>query len=281
MKTVQIVGVPEHFNLPWNLCIDNGEFNEVGIDLQWTDVPEGSGKMCQLLRDNQADIAVILTEAIIKDIEAGNPAVLVQNYIQTPLIWGIHVDANSPFKTLADLENKRAAISRFGSGSHLMSVVHADQQNWDTQKMEFVVVNTLDGAVSSMQNNASDFFMWERFMTKPLVDQGVFRHLGDCPTPWPCFVIAVNKTFLENNKHVVDQILEIINRTSSEFKHIPSIDQTIASKFDIDKADVNLWLSKTRWSQKKLDKKHFDLVQDYLYKLQLIKNKMQYNNVVI
>jgi hypothetical protein len=27
-------------------------------------------------------------------------------------------------------------------------------------------------------------------MTKPLVDKGIFR-IGDCPTPWPCFVIAV------------------------------------------------------------------------------------------
>ena len=26
MKTVKIAGVPEHFNLPWHLCIENGEF---------------------------------------------------------------------------------------------------------------------------------------------------------------------------------------------------------------------------------------------------------------
>ncbi len=38
MKTVRIAGVPEHFNLPWHLCIENGEFDEVAIDLQWTDV---------------------------------------------------------------------------------------------------------------------------------------------------------------------------------------------------------------------------------------------------
>ena len=50
MKTIKIAGVPEHFNLPWHLAIDNGDFEKENIDLQWTDVPEGTGKMCQMLR---------------------------------------------------------------------------------------------------------------------------------------------------------------------------------------------------------------------------------------
>ena len=29
-------------------AIDNGEFERAGIDLQWTDVPEGTGKLCQM-----------------------------------------------------------------------------------------------------------------------------------------------------------------------------------------------------------------------------------------
>ena len=33
MKTIRITGVPEHFNLPWHLCIEGGEFEEMGIDL--------------------------------------------------------------------------------------------------------------------------------------------------------------------------------------------------------------------------------------------------------
>jgi len=77
MKTIKIVGVPEHFNLPWHLCIEDGEFEAVGIDLQWTDIPEGTGKMCQRLRDGTTDIAVILTEGILKDITNGNPSKVV------------------------------------------------------------------------------------------------------------------------------------------------------------------------------------------------------------
>ncbi|MFC7772650.1 substrate-binding domain-containing protein [Flavobacterium sp. GCM10027622] len=280
MKTVRIAGVPEHFNLPWHLCIENGEFDQVGIDLQWTDVPEGTGKMCQMLRNNETDIAVILTEGIIKDITAGNDSSIVQVYVQSPLIWGIHVDANSNYSQLSDLEKTTSAISRIGSGSHLMSYVNAQQQNWNTSDLEFEIVNTIDGAVEALKNNKADYFMWERFMTKPLVDNGTFRRIADCPTPWPCFVIAVRNEFLQNNSATIELILEIINNTTAEFKIIPSIDRTLASRYHQELTDIQEWLKLTRWSQKQLDKNTFHKVQEQLLALNLIENKMPYESVV-
>ncbi|MBP9793986.1 MAG: ABC transporter substrate-binding protein [Flavobacterium sp.] len=280
MKTVKIVGVPEHFNLPWHLCIENGEFEVTGIDLQWTDVPEGTGKMCQMLRDGETDMAVILTEGIIKDIAAGNDASIIQVYVQSPLIWGIHVDAKSKYNQLSDLENTTSAISRMGSGSHLMSFVNAEQQNWNTSELNFEIVNTIDGAVEALQNGKADYFMWERFMTKPLVDNGTFRRIADCPTPWPCFVIAVRNEFLEKNVSSVELILEIINNTTIEFKSIPSIDRTLASRYHQKLEDIQEWLKLTRWSQKKTDKTTFEKVQNQLHQLNLIENKMSYEGVV-
>jgi ABC-type nitrate/sulfonate/bicarbonate transport system substrate-binding protein len=280
MKTVRIAGVPEHFNLPWHLCIENGEFDQVGIDLQWTDVPEGTGKMCQMLREDETDIAVILTEGIVKDITAGNESTIVQVYVQSPLIWGIHVDSNSKYTQLSDLQNKTVAISRFGSGSHLMSFVNAQAQNWDTNTLQFEVVNTIDGAVEALSNGNADYFMWERFMTKPLVDNGTFRRIADCPTPWPCFVIAVRNEFLNNNSSTVELILEIINNTTAEFKQIPSIDRTLASRYHQKLDDIQEWLKLTRWSQRQLDQNTFHKVQNQLVELKLIENKMSYESVV-
>jgi len=280
MKTVKIAGVPEHFNLPWHLCIENSEFEVTGIDLQWTDVPEGTGKMCQMLRDGETDMAVILTEGIIKDIAAGNDSSIIQVYVQSPLVWGIHVDAKSKYQQLSDLQNKRSAISRIGSGSHLMSFVNAEQQNWNTSELQFEIVNTIDGAVEALSNGKADYFMWERFMTKPLVDNGTFRRIADCPTPWPCFVIAVRNTFLEKNASSVELILDIINNTTIEFKSIPSIDRTLASRYHQKLEDIQEWLKITRWSQKKLDKATFEKVQNQLHELNLLENKMPYQAVV-
>lgn len=270
MKTVKIIGVPEHFNLPWQMCIESGEFNEVGIDLQWQNVPEGTGKMCQMLRHNEADIAVILTEGIIKDIIAGNPSKIIQIYVQSPLIWGIHVAANSPYQILNDLQNTKAAISRFGSGSHLMSFVNAQNQGWNTNKLSFEIVNTIEGAVEALTTAQADYFMWERFMTKPLVDNGTFRRIADCPTPWPCFVIAVRTEFLEQNEHIIKQILEIINTTTEEFKQIPSIDRTLAFKFNQKLENVQEWLSLTQWSQQQITPKTIEKIQKQLHTLNII-----------
>ncbi|MGZ9736162.1 substrate-binding domain-containing protein [Flavobacterium sp. GNP002] len=280
MKTIKIAGVPEHFNLPWHLAIENGDFEKENIDLQWTDVPEGTGKMCQMLREGETDIAVILTEGIVKDIVAGNPSKILQVYVESPLIWGIHVAANSNYKTLADLENKKVAISRLGSGSQLMAYVNADNQGWNTDNLEFEIINTIDGAVEALTNGTADYFMWERFMTKPLVDKGIFRRIADCPTPWPCFVIAVREEVLENNAVLISKILAIINQTTEDFKDIPSIDKTLASNYHQKTEDIQEWLSLTQWSQKPLSTEMLNKVQNQLFQLKIIDKKGTFEDIV-
>jgi hypothetical protein len=285
MKTIKIAGVPEHFNLPWELAIENGDFKDVGIDLQWTNIPEGTGKMCQMLRDGETDIAVILTEGIVKDIIGGNPSSIVQIYIESPLIWGIHVAANSKYHSMSDLKNTKVAISRYGSGSHLMAYVNAQNQSrmmsgWNTNNLEFEIVNTIDGAVEALTNGTADYFMWERFMTKPLVDKGIFRRIADCPTPWPCFVIAVRNEFLEHNKQTLSLILSIINNTTIEFKDIPSIDKTLASKYRQKLDDIQEWLSLTKWSQKPIEEKVLNNIQNQLFDLKIIDKKGIFAEIV-
>lgn len=281
MANVNIIGVPEHFNLPWQLCIENGEFEELGINLKWTDVPEGTGKMCQMLRDKETDLAVILTEGIIKDISEGNPATIIQEYVASPLQWGIHVAHNSPYQRIEELQGKRIAISRYGSGSHLMAIVHAQKMNWDTASLNFVVVNTLDNAVEALTKGEADYFMWEHFMTKPIVDQGIFRRLGDYPTPWPSFVIVANNEFLNKNKGLINNLLDCINATTEEFKMIPSIDRTLSSKYNINIDDIKEWLGMTKWSQRQLSEKHFNKTHEQLVDLNIITNTIKYSETVL
>jgi ABC-type nitrate/sulfonate/bicarbonate transport system substrate-binding protein len=270
MTSLKIVGVPEHFNLPWHLCLENGEFEKENIDLQWTDVPEGTGKMCQMLRDGTADIAVILTEGIIKDIVDGNPSKIVQIYVESPLVWGIHVAAQSNYQSLTDLKKTKAAISRLGSGSQLMAYVNAKNQGWNTNELQFKIVNTIDGAVTALTNGSADYFMWERFMTQPLVDQGIFRRIADCPTPWPCFVIAVREDVLATQPEAIATLLKIINAKTQEFKAIPNIEQRLAATYHQKSEDIKEWLSLTEWYQEKMDSSMVDRIQKQLLELHII-----------
>jgi ABC-type nitrate/sulfonate/bicarbonate transport system substrate-binding protein len=280
MTTLKIAGVPEHFNLPWHLCLENDEFATANIDLQWTDVPEGTGKLCQMLRSGEIDIAVILTEGMVKDIVGGNPSKIVQVYVDSPLLWGIHVAAKSKFKTIADLQEAKVAISRIGSGSQLMAYVNADNNGWKTADLQFEIVNTIDGAVESLTAGKSDYFMWEHFMTKPLVDQGIFRRLGDCPTPWPCFVIAVRDEVLQGQAKAIADLLSIINKKTKIFKDITNIDAILASHYNLEIADIQEWLSLTHWSQNQLQEEVLNKVQNQLLNLSLINKKGTFAEMV-
>lgn len=280
MTTIRIAGVPEHFNLPWYLAIENGDFIKAAIDLQWTDVPEGTGKMCQMLRDGSTDIAIILTEGIVKDITAGNPSKIVQVYVETPLIWGIHVAAQSKYKTLAQLEGTKAAISRIGSGSQLMAYVNAGNQKWDANSLSFEIVNTIEGAVTALTDGTADYFMWERFMTQPLVDKGIFRRIADCPTPWPCFVVAVREEILIQNPEVIAKILEVINSNTLNFKSLSNIIEKLAVRFHQKEEDLEKWLALTEWSQNQLSENVLNNVQNQLLELGIIDKKSTFAEIV-
>ncbi len=281
MKNFKIGGVPEHFNLPWYLTLRDKSYQKENINLRWHDYYGGTGQMCNALRDKEIDMAVILTEGIIRDIINGNECKIVQIYTQSPLIWGIHVAANSPYKKVADLKGKKAAISRFGSGSHLMAYVNAENNGWDTSKdLDFEVIKNLEGAVIGLPNGIGDYFMWEKFTTKPYVDNGSFRALDYCPTPWPCFVIAVRNEVLENDPEAIQTILDIINTTTEEFKMIPSIDQMIANRYDQKIKDVQEWLSLTQWSQENINKQTIEKIQNKLLDLNIIDHKVKYENLV-
>ncbi|HET8697384.1 MAG TPA: ABC transporter substrate-binding protein, partial [Gammaproteobacteria bacterium] len=114
--------MPEHFNLPWHLALDAGAPG--GVAAQWQDFPDGSGAMAEALRERRLDAAMLLTEGAVAGIARSGGFKIVSLYTESPLLWGIHVPASSRFRAVADIAGARYAISRRGSGSHLMAFVH-------------------------------------------------------------------------------------------------------------------------------------------------------------
>lgn len=281
MKNFLIGGVPEHFNLPWYIALRDKKFNEKGINLRWKDYAGGTGQMCRALREKEIDMAVILTEGMVRDIVNGNETKIIQVFVKSPLLWGIHVAANSDYETVSDLKGTEAAISRYGSGSHLMAFVNAENLDWDLKKdLNFKVIKDLDGALEGLPKGNGDYFMWEKFMTKPHVDNGIFRLVGESPTPWPSFVIAVRNDILETEAESVKAILEVINSITADFKNIPDIDEMISKRYGIKIEDVLEWLSLTEWCDRQLTSKELENIQQKLLELDLIENKTQENSIL-
>ena len=278
LSQFQVGGVPEHFNLPWKKAIEENRFEKQGISISWQDYHGGTGAMTKALRSGDLDIAILLTEGIIADIHRGNPSKIIQFYVKSPLRWGIHVGAKSKFTSVNDLENSRAAISRFGSGSHLMAYVNADNYKWDLAKQKFEVVKNLDGGRAYLADGKADYFLWEKFTTKPFVDNGEFRIIGECPTPWPSFVVAVREELLLTHNAEIEQILKIVNESCSQVKTSDNTVKEIAERYQLKEEDVSVWFNETEWAYNgDLDSETINKVQERLIDLEIIDAKMDFN----
>lgn len=278
--TIKIGGVPEHFNLPWHLAIEDNAFAKAGIDLIWEDIPEGTGRMSKLLREEKLDVACILTDGIVKDIVAGNKSKILQVYVSSPLLWGVHAPGSIEADRTEQLEDGKIAISRYGSGSHLMSYLLAKKHGWDTDEIEFELINTLDGAVEALSANKAQLFLWERYMTQPIVDQGIFKRLETIATPWPSFVIAATEQCIKEKEEALSKMLYIINTYTADFKYIPSIDKTIASHYDLQVGDVQQWLLRTEFSDDQLWESTVDTILEEFTAVGIIERKVALKDLI-
>lgn len=269
MLNINIGGVPEHFNFPWLKCIENKAFQNIA-NVQWKNCPGGTGEMAEALEKDNIDIAIMLTEGCIKEIESGKAFKIIQKYVQSPLLWGIHVDKKSEYKAVKDLKGKMAAISRYNSGSHLMTHVLAERKSWDLRLLKFAVCQNLDGAIRAMKNNEADYLLWERFTTKPYVDNGTLKHLGDCPTPWPCFVIVAKDDFYTKNQKKIDEILSVLNAETKSLKNNDQLSDILSQRYKLNQSDVELWLSQTEWSQSPLKPEKIIALKNKLKKYHII-----------
>ncbi len=246
-KLLRVGGVPEHFNLPWRLAIADNAFSETGATVDYSDYPAGTGELTRALRDNELDVALVLTEGAVADIVQHDKNRLVKIYVDSPLIWGIHVAATSGIKNVAATRGRRIAISRYGSGSHLIAIVDAAERGWPTDDIEFVVVDNLAGARKALASGKAEVFLWERHMTQPLVDSGEFRRVGQREVPWPAFAVSVRRQILGSRAQQIRAVLDVVTRYASNLKRRKTAPSLIADTYGIRLADAEKWLASVRW----------------------------------
>ncbi len=248
MITIRLGGVPEHFNLPIHLAIENGLFENHGVNVEWIEYNGGTGQMTTALRNGEVDACILLTEGIIKDMVDGNACKIISGYINTPLIWGIHTGANNTLQHHNDVYDKKYAISRFGSGSHLMALVDATVQGKEISKDQFHVIGNLNGALAALENLLADVFYWEKYTTKPYVDTGQLRRIGEFVTPWPCFMIAARDAILDHAPEAIIHMLDAIHESCYNFMVAKDSISLVAQRYGQKINDVENWYHATEWA---------------------------------
>ncbi|MEY3585764.1 MAG: hypothetical protein RLZZ243_828 [Bacteroidota bacterium] len=271
MKRFKIGGVPEHFNLPWRNAIEEGAFQSIGVELHWSDMTGGTGQMIKGLQAGSIDIAVLLTEGITRAILQGLDAKILNVYVASPLCWGLHVPADQTIKKLSDLNGKTFAISREGSGSHLMAYVKAQQEQWSLDELKFNVVGDVYGGIWALNNGQAQGFLWEKFTTSPFVDQGKCRLLDEVFTPWPCFVIAVRSEIVQSDESLLREMVSIVQKESYRLKHQANSAEQFAWRYALPQEEIQKWLNQTEWNYgKELDHQDFVKVVAELMDLGLL-----------
>jgi ABC-type nitrate/sulfonate/bicarbonate transport system substrate-binding protein len=272
---IRIGGVPEHFNYPWHFAIENRMFEKEGLDVEWQDIKGGSGAMCNKLQDEELEIALVLTEGIVKHIANGGKSRIIQQYVKSPLIWGIHC-SNTFYEGKHDLSKARFARSRVGSGSHIMPFVLAEQNGFHLSEENFVTVKNIDGAVDAFNEDQADILLWEKFMTKPLVEQGKMKKLGDLVSPWPCFVMVGSENMIANHGKEIKKVAEVIIEACEIATKRKTTTQKIADQFDLKIEDVELWFSTVEWQTSDwVSSKMLQNVSTTLHRIGLIEREFQ------
>lgn len=246
---LRLGGVPEHFNLPWHLALESETLAD--LDLAWTDQPGGTGQMLARLADAELDIVSILTEGTVLEIARGLPATIVQVYVESPLQWGVFVPGDSTFRQESELAGARIAISRFGSGSHLMAYIQAERMGWSIDPDRFVVVKNLDGAIDAFAAGEADLFLWDRFMTSPLVADGRFRQLGVQETPWPSFVIATRNETLTGRTTEVGRVVDAVVAHAQALMLRDDGPDLVADRYGISIDQAKDWFASTTFAPRK------------------------------
>ena len=233
-------------NINGDLWTYNGEFNGnyfqgVGIERREVDnqiiIKEGDFFSDKLYQGTET---VLFTNSGIK---------IISEYVNTPLCWGIHTSVNNPISEYSQIYAKQYAISRNGSGSHLMAQIDANGQGLALKENQFEIIKNLDGALSSLEKLETDVFYWEKFTTKPYVDAGLLKRIGEFPTPWPSFMIAASDSILEKHPDKIITLLDIIHKSCENFmKDSKDVIPQVAERYQLKVKDAENWFHRTEWA---------------------------------
>ncbi|GJQ08734.1 hypothetical protein GpartN1_g525.t1 [Galdieria partita] len=261
MAPLIVGGVPEPFNIPLDLVNEKNLSRNAGFDqVVWRRVPEGTAALIEGLHDGSFHVVTALTECAVAAALKDSSLQVVGSYVNSSLNWAVVTSANQEkFLNVADLGSSRVlvGISRYGSGSHLMPLILAKQESWRNLP-EFIVCDNFAGLRQSVISGTSDFFMWEWFMTKPYVEEGLLKFIGNMPTPWPSVCFLAKKSVINNFKGELFSTLCAIRETACEFRcensdlnneqFGASVDK-IVSQFSFKPQDAKSWLESVHFSK--------------------------------
>lgn len=171
--------------------------------------------------------------------------------------WAVSTGRDSKHESINTLRDTTAALSRYGSGCHVMAFVLADQQQWlsenqnkDEEKAPFAFKEfyNFKAMRDAVNDDTADYFMWEKFTTKPYHDSGEVKSIGEITPSWPAFLFAAHTDLLKENIEGLKKVLSVIQTATTEFRQDEdTATKSIVDSFEYQKEDVSAWLKTVRY----------------------------------
>lgn len=245
MPTLKVAYIPEHFSTPLFFAQQQGYYKAHDLSIEFVKVPEGSGRLINLLNSNEVDIAIGLTEAFIADIAKGNENIhVLDTYVKSPLLWAVSTGSNRDDVTDAK-QLKRIGVSRIGSGSYVMSFVLAHQlgvPSFDQFQVLSNFKNLRDSVNLKDGVEGSDAFMWEYFTSKKYYDNHEIKQTDQIYTPWSSWVVATSSDSLQAKSDVIKNFIDAVNQGIQYYnEHVDEAIEYISSNLDYSAEDAKEW----------------------------------------
>ncbi|EDQ86431.1 uncharacterized protein MONBRDRAFT_33828, partial [Monosiga brevicollis MX1] len=247
-RPLVVGGVPEHFNYPWHIAQERGLFAKHGVEVEFVEQKLGTGAMIGSAHSGELDLIVALTEGLVADIAGGSNLRLLGTYVASPLCWAISTGISSKMNSAEDLRGGTFAVSRMGSGSHLMAYVLAIHRGWNPETdVKFAVKGNITQLCEGVNDLSTDAFLWETFTTKPYHDNGTVRRIGEVTTPWPCFMLAATTTTIDDKLPQIQAALAAVHEAATLFHAEEATMPTqIAEKYGLKPEDAAAWYQGVR-----------------------------------
>lgn len=238
--------------------------------------------MITSLRSREIDVGIGLTEGWVaglgrkrdpstNQIKSGEGYKLLGTYVESPLCWAISTGIKrKELKSVEDLkdakrgEKVKMGVSRFGSGSHVMGSVLADQKGWisqpspsETAALPFSVhpLQNFLGLREAVNDATADFFMWEYFTSKryysPSATPHPLKQLGEIYTPWPSWQIVSNLPHSAAAPEPrIEDFFEKLNKGIRYFEESQEeAVRYISTELDYEEADATKWLETVKFAR--------------------------------
>jgi sulfonate transport system substrate-binding protein len=165
----------------------------------------------------------------------------------------VYVKTGGAIKKLADLKDCKFAISRWGSGSELMTFLLAEREQWKwnagrEDATRFVVAGTFEKMIDAVVRGDASAFIWNYSMTQPMCDGGSIVNCGEIYTPWPCFVTAVRDDVWARDRARVTAILSTVAISAMLFENNAFATDLVAHRFGMRKETAAIWFASVKWA---------------------------------